>query len=185
MLTHAETRSPEGTSRSLALDVALAVVVGLVAALAKRYLDWRLGIPGHGGVGWIASLVAGTAVVRRPGGSVIAGAAMAVWGAPLGLNHTLAYNLGVYTLAGAVIDGSRAIGVRLDRLPGALTVGAATHVAKYGYVLAVAWASGIVRRVEVYGLLAALRNHILFGAAGGLVAVAGVVAVRRVRRARQ
>lgn len=163
-----------------AADLFLVVAVGLGAALAKRYLDFHLGIPGHAGVGWIASLLAGTVTIRRPGAGAAAGVAMAAWGVPVGLGHSLAYNAGIYGLSGGVIDVTRAIGVRIHRPIGAIVAGASAHVAKYGYVLAVAWASGIVRRVEVYGLLAALRNHIGFGAVGGLVGWLAMWSGRRV-----
>ena len=93
---------------------------------------------------------------------------MAVWGVPIGLGHSLAYNAGLYGLAGALIDGIRAIGVRLDRPVGAMVAGIGAHVAKFGFILGAAWAGGIIRRFEVFGLLGSLRNHLVFGAAGGL-----------------
>jgi hypothetical protein len=169
------------------VDVFLIVVVGLVAGLAKRHLDWRLGIPGHAGVGWIATLIAGTLTIRRPGCGAAAGLAMALWGVPIGLGHSLAYNAGIYGLSGGIVDLSRAIGVRIDRAFGAAVTGASVHVVKYGYVLAAAWATGIVRRVEVYGLLRALRNHVAFGVGGGLlgwfVVRAGRTVLERRRKA--
>jgi hypothetical protein len=169
----------------MALDVFGVVAFGLVAALAKRYLDFRLGIPGHAGVGWIACLVAGSSVVRRPGAAAAAGGLMAIWGVPIGLGHSLAYNVGLYGLAGALIDGIRLIGVRVDRPVGAAVAGLAAHLAKFGYIIAAAWVSGIVRNFEVFGLLASLRNHVLFGVAGGvlgwLILTGGRRAVRRRR----
>ena len=59
MQTTAPNRQITTRNRSLVLDCALAVAIGLVAALAKRHLDFELGIPGHAGVGWISVLILG------------------------------------------------------------------------------------------------------------------------------
>src|SRR3990172_8503027 len=105
--------------RPAAVDVTLAVMIGLAATLAKRYLDFHLGVPGHAGVGWIAVLVSGRLLNGRPG---------------------------VAAVAGTIV-----------------------HVAKYGFIFADAWISEILRRVEIFGFLGALANHIIFGAAGGML----------------
>lgn len=41
-------------------------------ALAKRFFDFHLGIPGHSGVGWVAVMLAGSAM-GRPSVRVVAG----------------------------------------------------------------------------------------------------------------
>jgi len=155
--------------RLLVADLVLAVVIGFFGALAKRYLDFSLGIPGHAGVGWIAVLITGRLVVARLGMSTVAGVSMGLWGAVLGLGHSLGYNMLLYGMAGSLLDSGTLLRVPLRRAWGAAVAGTAVHLAKFGFVFANAWISGIVRRVEAYGLVAALGNHVLFGMAGGLL----------------
>jgi len=179
LTTRTDTR--EATGRSLATDLAIAVATGLVMALAKRYLDFHLGLPGHAGVGWIAALIAGTSLNPRRGMAVVAGASMALWGAPVGLNHTLAYNLALYTSAAALLDGVRWLRLPTRFAAGAALAGVAVHVAKFVFVFGNALLSGTVRHVEAYGFTAALRNHVLFGLLGGLAGWALLAGGRRLR----
>ena len=167
MQTLAPTRAASHR-RPIVLDLGLAVAIGLLAALAKRYLDFHLGIPGHAGVGWIAVLISGRLVNPRRGMAAVAGLSMGLWSVPVGLGHSLGYNLALYGLAAAVLDGPGIRRLPLGRALGAATAGVAVHVAKFVFVLGNVWLSGIVRTVELYGLSAALVNHVAFGAAGGL-----------------
>ncbi len=155
--------------RTLAGDVVIALAVGLVAALAKKHLDFHLGIPGHAGVGWIAVLVSGRLVNGRAGTATLAGVSMGFWGVPVGLGHTLAYNSVLYGMAGALLDTNALLRLPLHRAWGALAAGVVVHVAKFGFIFANAALSGTLRRVEVYGFSRALANHVLFGALGGLL----------------
>ena len=166
-----QTLAPSRTSRKMspAESLAVAVLTGLVAALAKRYLDFSLGIPGHAGVGWIAVLVAGRLANPRAGMAAVAGFSMAAWGVPVGLNHSLAYNSVLYGMAGAILDSGALLRLPLHRWWGATVAGVAVHVAKFGYIFANAWMADMVRNVEVFGLIRSLANHIVFGAAGGLL----------------
>lgn len=160
----------KGTPRmSPATSVLVAVATGLVAALAKRYLDFSLGIPGHAGVGWIAVLVSGRLGNPRFGMATVAGLSMGVWGVPVGLNHSLAYNSVLYGMAGAILDSGAMLRLPIHRFWGAMIAGSLVHVAKFGYIFANAWMSDMVRNVEVFGLMRSLVNHIVFGAVGGLV----------------
>lgn len=174
--------------RPLVADLGLAVVVGLLAALAKRYLDFRLGIPGHAGVGWIAVLIAGRLVNPRFGMATLAGVSMSLWGLPVGLGHSLGYNMALYGTVSAVLDTSVLVRFPVGRAWGATVAGTAVHLTKFAFVIGNAWLSGILRNVELYGFLAALRNHLLFGVAGGLLgwglwrAGAAVLRIRWSRR---
>jgi len=176
------TRSPRlqrRIERSWLLDVLLAIAIGFGAALAKRYLDWSLGIPGHAGVGWIAVLVSGTLVNPRRGMAALAGVSMAVWGVPLGLGHSFGYNAMLYGSSAAALEAAIVLRLPISRWWGAAAGGAAVHLAKYSFIFGWAWFSGIVRHFEIYGLLAALRNHLVFGVAGGLVGWSVFAAGRR------
>ncbi len=179
MQTLAPARPDTQVGRPWLLDMLLALALGLVAALAKRHLDWSLGIPGHAGVGWIAVLVSGTLVNPRRGMAALAGVSMAVWAVPLGLGHSFGYNAFLYGSAAAGLEAVVLLGLPLKRWWGAATAGAAVHLMKFGFVFANAWVSGVFRRFEIYGLLAALRNHLLFGLAGGLVGWSVIALGRR------
>lgn len=180
-------RSRSTRPRSPTVDLALAVMIGLVAALAKRYLDFHLGIPGHAGVGWIAVLVSGRLLTGRTGMATVAGLSMGLWGAPLGLGHSVGYNMMLYGLAGSLLDSGTLIRLPMHRVWGAAVAGVTIHLAKFGYVFANAWISDILRRVEVFGFLGALANHLVFGAAGGALGWAiwrsgGALWARRIER---
>jgi hypothetical protein len=160
-------------TRRLAVDVGLALLIGLVAAAAKRYLGFHIGLPGHAGVGWIATLVAGSFLNPRRGMTLIAGASMGLWGVPLGISHSLGYNTAMYATAAAALEGVR-MALPLHRFHGATAAGVAVHVVKHSYELTVAWASGVMTGFRVYGFLASLRNHIIFGFLGGALAWASL-----------
>lgn len=179
------TRTDPEAARSLLADVALALLTGFGAALAKRYLDFHLGIPGHAGVGWIAVMIAGSLVNRRPGMALVAGASVGLWGVPLGLGHSLGYNTALYATAATAIEGARLLRVPASHVFGAMLVGAGVHVAKYGFVFGMAASSGIVKRIEVLGVLPVLFNHVIFGIAGGLLGWLAVRAGREAQRARR
>ncbi len=166
-----QTLAPSNATRrrSPATSLAMAIGFGLAAALAKRYLDFHLGIPGHAGVGWIAVLVAGRLSNGRAGMATVAGLSMGLWGVPVGLGHSVAYNTMLYGMAGALLDSGTLLRLPLHRAWGAGLAGIVVHVAKLGVVIGNAWLSGVLRRVEIYGLLDALRNHVFFGALGGLI----------------
>jgi hypothetical protein len=168
MQTFAPTEATTGRQRLLR-DLSLAVLIGLVGALAKKYLDFRLGIPGHAGVGWIAVLISGRLVNRRPGMAAVAGVAMGLWSVPVGLGHSLGYNVALYGSVAALLDLPGLRRLPGSGLVGAMTAGVLVHVAKFVFVLVNVWLSATVRSVELYGLSSALVNHVAFGAAGGLL----------------
>lgn len=162
-------RSSRTERRSAAADVSVALAVGLVATLAKRHLDFHLGIPGHAGVGWIAVLVFGRLINGRPGMATLAGLSMGLWGIPVGLGHSIAYNSLLYGMAGGLLDSGALLRLPLRRAWGAALAGLAVHLAKYGFIFANAALSGFLKRVEVFGFFRALANHLVFGALGGLL----------------
>jgi hypothetical protein len=166
-----QTLAPSRATRRMspATSLVIAILTGLVAALAKRYLDFSLGIPGHAGVGWIAVLVAGRLGNPRTGMATVAGLSMAAWGVPVGLNHSLAYNSVLYGMAGVILDSGAMLRIPLHRWWGATVAGVLVHIAKFGYIFANAWMADMIRNVEVFGLARSFANHVVFGAAGGLL----------------
>jgi hypothetical protein len=169
------------SARSWALAILAALATGAGMALAKRYLDFHLGIPGHAGVGWIAVLVAGSTMNRRPGTALIAGASVGLWGLPLGLGHSMGYNMALYGTAAGALEGMRLLpGLRLSHPFAAIAGGFAVHLAKFGFVIGYLGVIGMVRHVHVFGVMPALFNHAVFGIAGGLL---GWLAYRAATRA--
>ncbi len=192
MLTAARTRtSPLGVPhRGLLVDIGIALLTGLGMAVAKATLDFSLGIPGHAGTFWIAVLVAGAIVNRRPGMTVLAGASVGMWAVPLGLGHTALYNVELYGTAAATLEVLMRLRLPVGTLLGATVGGALAHAAKFGFIYGSAASAGIVKHFELFGILPALRNHVLFGLLGGAMAWLAVnasregwhAAARRLRR---
>lgn len=162
-------RQTVSSQRSVVTDLALVVVFGLVAALAKRHLDFSLGIPGHAGVGWISVLIVGRIVNPRLGAAALTGVAMGLWAVPVGINHSLGYNVAIYGLAAATLEVPALRKVPLHTALGTAVAGVAIHLTKFGYAFGIALASGFVRNLNFVTFIPALRNHIIFGAAGGLL----------------
>ena len=170
MHTVVPNRQIVGRDRSLVTDFALVVVFGLVAALAKKYLDFSLGIPGHAGVGWISVLIVARIVNPRLGAAALTGLAMGLWAVPVGINHSVGYNAALYGLAAATLEAPAMRKVPLQTALGSAVAGVAIHLTKYSYVFGIALASGLVRNLNFVTFMSALRNHVIFGVAGGLLA---------------
>ena len=174
-----QTSRPLAGAHPLARELALAILTGLGVALAKRFFDFQLGIPGHSGVGWVAVMVAGSAM-GRPGVGVVAGLSVGLWGVPVGLGHSMGYNALLYATAGAAVDVVRWLRmVRLSNPLGAAFAGFAIHMAKFGYIVTYAGAIGMVKNFHLLGLAPSAFNHALFGVAGGLAGWAMLWVARR------
>lgn len=180
MLTAARTRtSPFGLPhRGLLVDVGLALLTGLGIAVAKATLDLSLGIPGSSGMFWIAVLVAGAMVNPRAGMTTLAGMSVGLWGVPLGIGHAGLYNVELYGTTAVTLDVLMRLHLPVGTLVGAVVGGALAHAAKFGFIFGTAAASGIVRRFELFGIMPALWNHVLFGLLGGALAWMAVSASR-------
>jgi hypothetical protein len=177
-------RRPGALSRPLARDLAIALGTGLAVALAKRYLDFHLGVPGHSGLFWVAVLLAG-ASRGRAGTGVAAGAAVGLWGIPAGLGHSAGYNMALYASAGAALDAMRlARWMPVERLAGAVVAGTAMHLAKLAFIVMYASATGLVKHIHLLGLAPTAFNHVLFGAGAGVLAWAALRASKARRSPR-
>lgn len=158
-------------SVNLAVQLLFLVFMGGLVALSRRYFGLHLGIPGHTGLLWMFLMVTGRAVVRRDGAGVVMGASTALWGVAIGLNHSLHYNLALYSLTGLGLDlAVRAFRLELGHPLMALVAGAAAHLAKFLFILGYAVGLALPQQFLVVGVGRALGYHLLFGAAGGLLA---------------
>ena len=151
------------------MQVLLLIGIGTVATLAKR-LQPSLGIPGSSALLWLATLVAGRAIVRRNGGGVVMGATVAVMGIPLGLNHTFMYNLGLYGLTGLALDVVALLPkINISNPFGAVLCGMTAHMVKFGFITGAALASSVTKHFLVIGLTQSAALHLAFGALAGLI----------------
>lgn len=165
-------------------QLAFLVIMGGLVAVARRYVNLGIGVPGHTGVLWMFLLVYGRGQVNRHGAGALIGISAALWGVPLGLKQTLAYNALLYTSVGVAADMVAAIpAVRLWSPLGGLLAGAIAHSAKYGFILVHAKALALPKKFLLVGVLESFGLHLAFGALGGLAA--GVVLWMMARRGRR
>ncbi|MDZ4180887.1 MAG: cobalt ABC transporter permease [Coriobacteriia bacterium] len=159
------------------------IIIALVAAMivaAKFYFRVPLKIPGHSGIFWMALLVIGTGVVRRPGAGTLIGLISGIL-ATLIVPGRLGIFAGVkYFVPGVVVDLlGLALGGRLDRTIVAVIVAAMANVAKLAASYMMGLAAGVPPGYLALGLGLAATTHVLFGGLGGLVAA---VVLRRLDR---
>jgi hypothetical protein len=163
-----------------AAQLLLLLTTGLVAAAGKS-LTPSLGISGSSAPLWLTFIVLGRLMVKKPGSAGIVGASMAMWGIPLGLNHTLGYNLGLYAGTGIAVDILASLPfVKVRHVLGAIAGGMAAHMVKFGFILYAALATSAAKRFIISGIAKSAGQHLLFGAASGLLAWALYWGARRV-----
>ncbi|MEZ4502519.1 MAG: hypothetical protein R3C39_07830 [Dehalococcoidia bacterium] len=176
-------RGTAALDRALARDLAIAAATGLGVVAAKHFLDFGIGVPGHAGLSWVAVLLFG-ASRGRAGTGVASGIAVGLWGVPLGLGHSMGYNMALYATAGGVLDAWRLTRlISPERFLGAVIAGTSMHLAKLAYITSYASATGLVKHFHVVGFLPTAFNHALFGAGAGILAWLALRATHRGRRA--
>jgi hypothetical protein len=158
-------------------------LVAIMILVGKTVLRIPIRVSGHSGVLWIAALVIGRGVVRRPGAATL----MALIGGVLVAmmqpsDAGFFFTVAKYVAAGVVLDVlTPLLGGRLDHLLPAVVAGAAAHAAKVSVDLLQGVAAGVPGPVLALGLTAELALHIGFGALGGFV---GALVLRALIRAR-
>ncbi|KUK48083.1 MAG: hypothetical protein XD74_1380 [Actinobacteria bacterium 66_15] len=173
-------RSPDGrmfTTRELVL---LALFAGLIA-LSKVVLRVPIHVPGHSGMTWMAILLVGRILVRKPWAGTLMGLvsgilAVAVVGGREGLLLWMKY-----LAPGMVMDlGAFLSGERLHSPVVAIITAAIANTAKLVTSLIVSLALGIPMGYLALGLGLAATTHIVFGGLGGWL---GAITVKALRRA--
>ncbi len=160
--------------------VLLALFAGLVA-LSKIVLRVPIHVPGHSGMTWMAILLVGRIVVRKPWAGTLMGLvsgiiAVAVVGGREGLLLWIKY-----LAPGMVMDlGALLSGERLDNPIVAIITAAAANAAKLITSLIVSLALGIPVGYLALGLGLAATTHIVFGGLGGWL---GALTVKTLQRA--
>jgi len=164
-------------------DMTVIALVGVMIVIGKTVLRMPISVPGHAGVLWIAALVIGRGVVRRPGSATL----MALIGGLLVAmmqpsDSGMLFTVAKYVIPGAVLDGLvPLLGGRLDRVVPAVVAGAAAHASKVVVDLAQGLIAGVPTGVLAVDLTAGTALHIAFGALGGLL---GALVLQSLIRAR-
>jgi ABC-type thiamin/hydroxymethylpyrimidine transport system permease subunit len=175
-----------GAARISRLEVRHLTVIALVAVvmlIAKTSLRMHIGVSGHGGVLWIAALLVGTAVVRRPGASLMMGLLGGTLVALFLPGDAMApLTVLKYVLPGLLLELlAPMLGYRFDQWLPAILAGAAAHAAKVATDILQGVIAGLPQSVILAGLTVELLLHIGFGALGGFVAVLLMRALLRAR----
>jgi hypothetical protein len=176
--------SPAAPTRTVwGLSLRSRIVIALVAAMivtAKFYFRVPIGVPGHSGVFWMALLLIGVGMVRRPGAGTLIGflsgiLAIAVLPGREGILIGLKY-----FAPGVVMDIMwTTFGGRFDRVAVAVLAGAAANVAKLTTSYVIGLLAGIPHGYLALGLGIAATTHLFFGGLGGWV---GCITLRKLER---
>lgn len=175
---------PETSTRLWGLSLRARVIIALVSALiigAKFYLRVSLHIPGHSGLFWMALIVIGVGLVRRPGAGTLIGLLTAILATILVPGRQGILTGAKYFIPGLLFDIlTPLMGNRLHRPLVAMVIAASANVAKLltAYVLGVI--AGIPSGFLALGIGLATTTHLVFGALGGLL---GSLVLKRLMRA--
>jgi len=170
-------------STLLGLPLRARVIVALVSALivgAKFYLRMPLHVPGHSGLLWMALLVVGVGLIRRPGAGTLIGLLTGLMAMVL-LPGRQGLLVGAkYFIPGLLFDVlAPLMGNRLDRVVVAMAIAAAANVAKLATAYLIGLIAGVPGGFLALGLGFAATTHLVFGALGGL---AGSLVLKRLLR---
>ncbi len=154
----------------LLAQVLFLIGMGLVATLMKK-ITFPLEIPGHSGVLWLGTLVAGRALIRRDGAGLLMGASMAMWAIPVGLKQGFIYNLGLYGASGLTLDMvARLPKISIRHPLGAIFCGMMAHMVKFGFIAYPVLVLGITnKKFMLVGPVETGLLHLAFGGAAGLL----------------
>jgi len=173
---------PTGWLRAFSVrDRLIIALVSSLIIVAKFTLRMPLHTPGHTGFFWMALLVVGMGVVRRPGAGTLIGLLTGVL-ATIFLPSQQGLLVGVkYFVPGVVVDVMYlALGGGFERYFVAALVGATANVAKLFASYLLGLALGIPAGYLALGVGLAATTHVVFGALGGWI---GAFVLRRLAKA--
>ena len=152
-------------------DMTVIALVAVMIVLGKTLLRMPINVSGHAGVLWIAALVIGRGVVRRPWSATLMaliGGLLVAFMQPSSSGALL--TVAKYVVPGMLLDGlTPLLGGRLDRIAPAVVAGAAAHAGKVVVDLVQGMIAHVPVSVLAVGLTASTALHIAFGALGGLL----------------
>jgi hypothetical protein len=130
-----------------------------------------MGIPGSSAVYWLMPMMLGKLIVRQKGAGLLMGATIAVSTVPIGLNHTMFYNFGLYGATGLALDLMEWLPkMNIRSFFGAIACGAVAHLGKFAFIFTMSLSSSVTKHFIIVGVLQSLGLHLAFGIASGLVA---------------
>jgi ABC-type thiamin/hydroxymethylpyrimidine transport system permease subunit len=173
----------ERTPMVWGLSLRSRLVIALVAAMivtAKFYFRLPIGVPGKSGVFWMALLLIGVGLVRRPGAGSLIGFISGILAIAL-LPGREGILVGLkYFAPGVVMDVMwTSFGGRFNNVAVAMLAGAAANIAKLTTSYVIGLLAGIPHGYLAIGLGIASTTHLFFGALGGWV---GCITLRRLER---
>ena len=165
--------STPSISHTRVRELTTIALIAVMVLIAKTVLRMPIKLPGHSGVLWIALLLIGRFIVRRPGAATAMGL---IGGTLIALfqpsDAGLLFSVAKYVLPGLVLDVLAPLfGARFDLFMPAIVSGATAHASKVAVDLVQGCVAGLRGAFLLAGTTAALVFHIAFGALGGLVAV--------------
>jgi hypothetical protein len=164
-------------------DMTVIALVAVMILVGKTVLRVPIHVSGHAGILWIAALVIGRGVVRRPGAATLmalVGGLLVAFMQPT--DAGLLFTVAKYVVPGVLLDVlAPLLGGRFDRIVPAIVAGAAAHAGKVAVDLVQGLVAGLTGPVLTVGLTASLALHITFGALGGLLAALVLRALMRAR----
>lgn len=164
-------------------DMTVIALVGVMILVGKTVLRMPIQLSGHAGVLWIAALIIGVGVVRRPGAATLmalVGGLLVAFAQPS--DSGLFFGVAKYVIPGMILDGlAPLLGRRFDRIVPAVAAGALAHAGKVAVDLVQSLIAGLPMSYIAVGLTADTVLHIAFGALGGLLAA---LVLRTLMRAR-
>ncbi len=156
-------------------------LIGALIIAGKFYLRMPIHVPGHSGVIWMALLVVGVGLVKRPWAGTLIGLVSGVL-AMFFLPGKEGILVGVkYFVPGVTVDLLLPLfGGRLDNYLVAIVIAAAAHTAKLAADYFLGLAAGIPLDFLALGIGLAATLHVGFGALGGAL---GALVLKMLRRA--
>jgi hypothetical protein len=154
----------------IGVQIVLVVLFSALTALAKK-IHPSLGIPGSSALYWLTVMIIGRSVMKWHGSGVLTGIGVGLWSIPIGLEHTMSYDMALYAVSGLMLDVMLFIPkIHLSNPFGAILCGLMAHMVKYGFIVSAALAASSTRHFLFVGLLNSALLHAAFGIGAGLLA---------------
>jgi hypothetical protein len=153
----------------VAIQALLVVVFSALTAFAKKAHP-SLGIPSSSAPFWLSAMVLSRCTMKWDGAGFLVGVGTALWGMPIGLEHSFAQNLASYAIAGGVLDiMTRIPGINIRKWWGAIICGLMANMAQFSIIIYSALSSPVTKHFQIVGMLNSTLLHIGFGIVAGLM----------------
>ena len=168
-------RPRSGASRGIPVaEMTVFALVAVMMLLAKFMTRMPIKLPGHSGLLWMAALVIGRGVVKRPTAATLMGVVGGVLVAMFEPTRSGPFLVAAkYIVPGIVLDLLYPLLGSLDRLVPAVFAGAIAHTSKVGVDVVEQIVLHLGDRTASFWALYTLAHdtvgHIVFGALGGML----------------